>query len=237
MRPFVLHSWSEIVMPTQVANKLLAFENFFFVLEGLGKQNLPADVTIGDYKMLGSQYCQLVMPLPPSSHAASLPDPERYCFAAAFAPQSRSPHQAPPLFITHTFIESFSYIYALLSAFQAADTTRLQVTRQISGSSIDWTLGYLIASLSAGGAAPKAAAAWSPLIGILSFFLVLVGAMLLKATYLPPPPPHFSRQHNSLCRPSSRLAATPAVFLQCYLPPPLQTPMLSSQYDYHPPLA
>jgi hypothetical protein len=187
-------------MPTQVANKLLAFENFFFVLEGLGKQNLPADVTIGDYKMLGSQYCQLVMPLPPSSHAASLPDPERYCFAAAFAPQSRSPHQAPPFFITHTFIESFRYIYALLSAFQAADTTRLQVTRQISGSSIDWSLGYLIASLSAGGAAPKAAAAWSPLIGVLSFFLVLVGAMLLKATYVPPfppPPPHLTSPANT----------------------------------------
>jgi hypothetical protein len=112
------------------------------------------------------------------------------------SPPNPAPHSKPlPLFITHTFIEYFSYIYALLNAFHAADTTRLQVTRQISGSSIDWTLGYLIASLSAGGAAPKAAATWSPLIGILSFFLILVGAMLLKATYSPPPS-HFSCQHN-----------------------------------------
>jgi len=162
MRPFVLHSCSEIVMPTQVTNKLLAFENFFFVLEGLGKQSLPADVTIGDYKTLGSQYCQLVMPLPPSSHAASLPDPERYCFAAAFAP--RNPLSTPSPFHFYS-----SHIYRTFQLYLRV-VERLSSGRHHSPSChppnirIIYRLdpGYLIASLSAGGAAPKAAAAWSP---------------------------------------------------------------------------
>jgi hypothetical protein len=70
----------------------------------------------------------------------------------------------------------------LLSAFHASDTTQLHATRQISGSSIDWTLGYLIASLSAGATPSKAGAASSPFLLLLSILLVLVGAMLLKAT-------------------------------------------------------
>jgi hypothetical protein len=85
------------------------------------------------------------------------------------------------IWASHAF--ACSYIYALLTAFRATDSTQLHVTRQISGSSIDWTLGYLIASLSTGGALSKAGAAWSPLIGLLSGLLLLVGAMLLKATY------------------------------------------------------
>jgi hypothetical protein len=70
----------------QIPHKLLAFENFYFVLESLGKKNLPADVVAGDYKMLGSEYCKLRMPLAEGSPAALLSDPERYCFGSAFAP-------------------------------------------------------------------------------------------------------------------------------------------------------
>jgi hypothetical protein len=69
----------------QIPQKLLVFENFFFVLEGLGQQPLPADVTTSDYKLLGSKYCKLSMPLAAGSPAALLPDPERYCFGSAFA--------------------------------------------------------------------------------------------------------------------------------------------------------
>jgi hypothetical protein len=91
-----------------------------------------------------------------------------------------------------------SYIYALLSAFRASDATQLHVTRKISESSIDWTLGYLIASMSSGAAAPlKAGAAWSPLIGLLSVLLVLVGFMLLKATYVFTPATSSTRRSKS----------------------------------------
>jgi hypothetical protein len=81
-----VHSQLSFLMQRlQLPQKLLAFENFYFILEGLGKQPLPADVTTGDYKVLGSQYCKLSMPLDPGSHAAQLSDSERYCFGSAFA--------------------------------------------------------------------------------------------------------------------------------------------------------
>jgi hypothetical protein len=92
-------------MLLQIPQKLLVFENFFFVLEGLGKQPLPADVTIGDYKALGSQYCKLSMPLAPGSPASLLPDAERYCFGSAFASPS-SPFHFPPL--THEISVTFT---------------------------------------------------------------------------------------------------------------------------------
>lgn len=89
----------------QLPQKLLAFENFYFVLEGLGKQPLPADVTTGDYKVLGSQYCKLSLPLEPGSHAAQLSDSERYCFGSAFA---------APLFSLNTPLSRHFFLFPYL---------------------------------------------------------------------------------------------------------------------------
>jgi hypothetical protein len=95
----------------QIPQKLLAFENFYFILEGLGKQSLPADVSIGEYKTLGSQYCKLSMPLAQGSPAALLSDPERYCFGSAFAPCPVTPNSLVFL-LTPAVAVTYMHYYA-----------------------------------------------------------------------------------------------------------------------------